>query len=163
MTEFKCEICENIFETKFKLQTHYNYHHKSSKKVIHCNICTKPFLARNSLSHHMKIFHGRKPTLKRNIQTIHEGCEDFKCDSCDKSFCNAKYLKTHIQTIHEGHKDHKCESCDKSFTEVGSLKKHIYIIHKGHKDYKCKSCGRSFLRADHLKKHLQRYYLKLEM
>ena len=40
----------------------------------------------------------------------------------------------------ERNEDFKCETCKKSFSSAGNLKKHIHIIHQGHKDYKCESC-----------------------
>ena len=67
-----------------------------------------------------------------------------KCQSCGKSFSEARNLKRHIHTVHEGHKDHKCKSCGKSFSQGGYLKNHIHTVHKGHKDNKCESCGKSF-------------------
>ena len=51
------------------------------------------------------------------------------------------YDKTH-QTVHEGCKNFKCESCGKSFTQADFLSRHIEIIHSGHKDFKCDSCGK---------------------
>ena len=44
-------------------------------------------------------------------------------------------LKRRIQTIHEGHKQHKCESNGKSFSQAGTLKKHIHTVHDAHKDH----------------------------
>ena len=41
---------------------------------------------------------------------------------------NVKYEKTH-QTVHEGCKNFKCESCGKSFTQADFLSRHINIIH----------------------------------
>ena len=57
--------------------------------------------------------------------------EDYKCESCGKSFSRLDNLKRHMHTVHEGRKDSKCE--DKSFTEAESLKKHIHTVHEGQK------------------------------
>ena len=64
--------------------------------------------------------------MRRWFKTVHEGCKDFKCESCGKSLTQG-----YVKIINEGHKDFKCESCGKSFTEAGYLKKHIKTIHKG--------------------------------
>ena len=47
-------------------------------------------------------------------------------------FLNAHSTKIHIHTVHEGHKDHKCDSCCKSYTEARILKKHIHAVHENH-------------------------------
>ena len=79
----------------------------------------------------------------QHIKTIHH--KNSKCDSCGKSFSEAGTLKRHIQTVHEGHKNFNCKSCWKSFSQEGDSKKHIYTVHEGHKDNKCDTCGKSFL------------------
>ena len=88
--------------------------------------------------------------MRRWFKTVHEGCKDFKCESCGKSLTQG-----YIKIINEGHKDFKCyfygklfiyahQNCSrrwkrfhmcnvKSFTQVDSLKGHIRNIHKGHK------------------------------
>ena len=62
----------------------------------------------------------------KQINSVHK---NHKCESCDKSFSQARYLKKHIYTVHEGHKDHKCEFCHRSFTRATTLKNHIFIVH----------------------------------
>ena len=47
-------------------------------------------------------------------------------------FLNAHSTKIHIHTVHKGHKDRKCDSCGKSYTEARILKKHIHAVHESH-------------------------------
>ena len=49
--------------------------------------------------------------MRRHIKTVHEGCKDFKCESCEKSFTQG-----HMKIIHEVHKDFKCYSYGRLFT-----------------------------------------------
>ena len=114
MTEFQCEICEKVFNTKVKLRGHYNYNHKNCDKVFNCNVCTKSFQLQSNLATHIKNVHGEK---------------HYNCD-CGKSFSNPWYLKKHIHRVHEGHKDFKCESCGKPFSQAGHLRRHIRAIHE---------------------------------
>ena len=70
--------------------------------------------------------------LKKHIKAIHQLLKDFKCDSCDKSYSEARDLKRHKtkDKIHSAsRKEFKCESCGKSFSKGGNLKKHV---RKGH-------------------------------
>ena len=39
--------------------------------------------------------------MRRQIKTVHEGCKDFKCESCEKLFTQADSLRGHIKSIHE--------------------------------------------------------------
>ena len=66
--------------------------------------------------------------VRRHIKTVHEGCNDFKCESCEKSFTQADSLRGHIKSIHEGQKDFKCDSCGKLFTCAGNMRRHIKTV-----------------------------------
>ena len=59
--------------------------------------------------------------LKKHIQDVHDGFKYRKCDSCGKSFSEARYLMKHIQKFHENQMDHKCKSCGKVFVQAGKL------------------------------------------
>ena len=63
-------------------------------------------------------------------------------------------LKKHINSVHNGQKDHKCDSCGKAFSSTGDLKKHTIAVHKGQKDHKCDFCGKLFSLSGYLKKHI---------
>ena len=47
-------------------------------------------------------------TLKKHINSVHEGLKNHKCNLCDKAFSQPSDLKFHI---HEGQKNHKCDLC----------------------------------------------------
>ena len=96
--DFVCEICEKVFNTRDKLQKHFNYNHNNTENVFNCNICTKSYETRGNLSYHMKNVHG---------------CH--KCESCGKSFFEAGYLKFHIHTIHDGFKDYNVNPVANNF------------------------------------------------
>ena len=58
----------------------------------------------------------------------------YKCDICYNCFENNINLSLrHMKTVHEGDEDFKCESSEKSFTQANSLRGHIKNIRKGHK------------------------------
>ena len=110
----------------------------------------------SNVDHVVNHFLKQVVSLKTQINTIHVGRKDYKCESCSKSFPQASGLRIHINTIHE-HKDYICESCGKSYSTAQYLKKHICTFHEGQS--KCKeSCGKSFSEAHNLKTHIRRIH-----
>ena len=85
--------------------------------------------------------------MKENINTVHEGHKNHKCEYNGKSFTGVQSLKWQTHTIHEGQKDSKCEPT-KSY-----LKEHILRVHESQNDYICETCSKSFSRAGSLKRH----------
>ena len=137
-------------------------------KQMSCDLCTKAFASRKSLSKHKKIHSGIKKynckhcnksfgkssELERHI-LIHTREKTHKCTKCDKSFSRDDTLKQH-SLIHSGEKPRKCTQCDKSFVQRGDLKRHL-LIHSGEKPHKCiwcnYSCNTAFSLKTHIKKH----------
>ena len=72
----------------------------------------------------------RQEHLKLHTNIIHEGCKDYKCESCGKQFARTGDLNRHFQSVHDSNKNYKCESCDKSFSLAGTLKSHIQGVHE---------------------------------
>lgn len=48
----------------------------------------------------------------------------FKCEQCDKSFCQQQNLRRHILIIHEN-ETYKCDLCDLAFYTKTYLKTHL--------------------------------------
>ena len=40
---FKCEVCDMIFKTKYLFKKHFSTTHDNTNIEISCNICTKTF------------------------------------------------------------------------------------------------------------------------
>ena len=87
--------------------------------ALKCEICSSIFKT--------------KETLKRHLQTVHEGKKPYKCDICDSSFSEKAKLKAHISIVHEGKKPFQCNICDASFTTKQNLNMHIASVHEGKK------------------------------
>ena len=55
--------------------------------------------------------YSHKPSLKKNIESVHE---ERKCNICDYSCSLKANLKRHIESIHEGKKPFQCDICSYS-------------------------------------------------
>ena len=78
----------------------------------------------------------------------------YKCDKCDKTFCQSGNLKIHIKTVHEGARDYKCDNCGKAFASNNGLNYHIHAAHNEEKNLKCETCGKFFSHINNLKRHI---------
>ena len=77
--QYKCDICDIVFDSKGKLKSHSNKTHRNHHK---CNICNKIF--------------GTYDHLRIHMQRVHENKREHKCNSCMKAFHSAILLKKHI-------------------------------------------------------------------
>lgn len=68
---------------------------------------------------------------------------------------NGKHdLKTHINTVHDGKNSFKCDTCVCEFAEYEGLKCHIDAAHEGMKTFKCNVSGMNLLGQIELNSHM---------
>ena len=171
MYEYKCHVCNEIFDRLCFLSNHTRTMHQCMPKVP-CNGCGRNLSTWDSL-----MAHKRKHSPEEN---------NFNCDSCNSSFRTKTGLSIHIKFKHEkpikifrcatcGHefkdncglKSHlrthlpdeerlafECEICGKRMVNKFSLKYHISTIHEMAKNYFCYLCGRGFGNKSNLRSHL---------
>ena len=80
---WKCKICNEVFENFSDLKDHRKIHRQQNYK---CEICSKLFSKKSNLQHH--------------IRSIHEGVKNHLCGFCDKAFSQASDLKKHVRNKH---------------------------------------------------------------
>ncbi|XP_029913308.1 zinc finger protein 510-like isoform X2 [Myripristis murdjan] len=145
----------------FNLQSNSN----TNKDQFTCEICSRMFLDKASVTHHMK-------THKPNLSQISKQHLPYKnkskthmcvplapsqrsnnlCKLCGKTFANPSALRVH-SVVHTGEKPHRCMLCGKGFTQKGNLKCHLRI-HTGERPFHCMKCGRTFTQKVNLNHHL---------
>jgi len=146
-------------ETKFRPQKG-----EKSNFVAHCIFCGKKFC--------------RPYSLKRHIETVHEGQkkekgEQIPCDFCGKTYTK-RSLRWHMKKEHGEilSKRHKCEICKKSFNKIRLLELHKKYYHeqgnidgkggknpenqKGLKLFFCHLCDKSYTKVYHLDDHMKK-------
>ncbi|XP_018572870.1 zinc finger protein 708-like [Anoplophora glabripennis] len=105
---YQCEVCRRDCFTEEDLHKHYRVHTK--EKPFKCKLCFRSFSDDSYLRVHERTHHGEdyfKNVMKKNgtfvdpnlVKNVIEDStpKDFKCDICQKCFCNEEFLKLHIE------------------------------------------------------------------
>ena len=137
---------------------------KMNSNIYGCIFCGKRFC--------------RPYSLKRHIETVHEGKakekgEQFPCKFCNKTYTK-RSLRWHMKKDHGEilSKRHRCEKCNKSFNKTRLLELHIKYFHeqgsnagaqdgknadtKGLKLFFCHLCDKSYTKVYHLDDHMKK-------
>ena len=170
---FRCAYCESNFDTLEELSSHHKQLHKDKRLRLKCSICTQSFLAKRSLTRHIKTVHeGIKPfkcelcnvgyytniRLRCHYQRVHKEKKrklktSFKCEYCNTEFSSKTSLITHNKKFHDGKKLHykplpkkpfKCPICNKGYKVEYYLTLHIQGVHEGKKPFLCELCNNAF-------------------
>lgn len=171
MYEYKCHICNELFDRMCFLSNHTRTMHQCMPKVAccgcgrylstwdslmahkrkhspeesnyKCDFCSTAFRTKTGLSIHIKFKH-EKPA------------KTFTCNTCGKTFKEQSVLKGHMRVhLPDAEKfAFECEICGKKMVNRFSLKYHISTIHEKEKNHFCHLCGRGFGNKSNLRSHL---------
>ncbi|PNF18795.1 hypothetical protein B7P43_G01647 [Cryptotermes secundus] len=161
LTEHKCRVCNEVFTSRNKLQSHRISHDPSvwsDLETSHlCHACGKTFNTSSKLRCHEKRVHQRIPVVLGEKKHI--------CEVCGLSFQFNKYLRKH--TLKHGEKNFvcerpfSCEHCGHAFRIYSSLLFHRRVVHEGRKVYgnkgvfPCEVCGKVFSTKQYRDIHLR--------
>lgn len=124
---YECDLCQNIFTSKSKVNIHKKRHLNRPK--IECEICGKLYASIIAVNEHM-IKH--KP-------------HEYIRFRCDQPKCNVKFYykwrhDAHKKLIHcKNPNEFRCEFCHRSLACASSLKRHRLTCPK----YKCQLVDRN--------------------
>ena len=164
-TIFKCHICGEPFDRKYKLNDHFKVH--DGIKCVKCEVCSLSFFSQSGMMAHKRIhnenaktieyecFMCHKPfSLKSNLRQHlrrHYGDKPEQCTICGRRFVFPNELKIHSET-HNGDFSHQCAECGKVFLTFILLKSHIRLKHVN-LNLICATCGKVFANRDAFRKH----------
>lgn len=124
-TDFVCEGCGKMFQTKTTLNVHKRIAHVSTETQS-CKICNAKLANWSNLMKHMK---------------NHKN-ENFECNDCDQVFNSKDKIKRHVR-VHMDLYPYACEYCDRRFKRPSNYSSHM-DTHAGVKPYYCSVCGQRF-------------------
>ncbi|XP_063240013.1 uncharacterized protein LOC134540893 isoform X2 [Bacillus rossius redtenbacheri] len=138
---FKCDRCEDAFETEIKLKTHLaNVHGDTSYKlgsatIFKCDQCGKVLTSQYY--------------LKKHILNQHTFSSVFKCIVCSVTFSEQWQLRQH--TLDQHPVDIRCTYCKSAFANEEACRQHEETHHNV--PFVCEACGRGFASQTVLDKH----------
>uniref|UniRef100_A0A1I8MW93 C2H2-type domain-containing protein n=1 Tax=Musca domestica TaxID=7370 RepID=A0A1I8MW93_MUSDO len=157
---FKCEVCFEIFTSKYKLGSHLVQRHAAGgepkpKEILKCNICGKEYATQCRLHTHLKYCDGSEVPEPGRA----------KCKDCGKSYRSQLFLELHRRKHHRNKKTFPCPVCDKLFASKHTLHYHSFT-HATERKFVCWVCQRTFkvpciLRGHFKHCHVEEYKEKM--
>ncbi|XP_071522041.1 uncharacterized protein [Panulirus ornatus] len=174
---FKCPGCEEIFNKKTNMQTHYRRVHEGLEvRRLHCDICDKGFLSPSELRKHVERVHlkvrsneiscpicgkpfGDLRDMKVHLSAVHNKDIKYPCPDCKMVFYRLNDMVNHKRRMHGGNevRTHLCPTCGKGFCSKSDLRTHISVVHEDIRKHICDICDKAFKVASHLTYHKRRH------
>lgn len=141
----KCNLCSNVFATRFNFQNHMTFSHMDHKLFV-CDLCDEHFVQRHALESHI---------------VLHKERNWHKCPACPKSFMKSSTYKKHL--FEHSENPLKCKMCFLKFIRLSDLIKH-QRVHKRNHVYLCELCSDlSFLCIKDLQEHVKMFHSNLSV
>ncbi|KAF4514189.1 UNVERIFIED_CONTAM: hypothetical protein B566_EDAN019360 [Ephemera danica] len=138
----ECKVCEELFATAEKAESHEKQPHK-----IACSQCPEYFQSQSSLKMHVSSKHL-------------EGPKQYKCSQCGRDYVSKSALLTH-EKLHKIKEPSICDVCNKSCKTPTALKYHKFVHmtdeEKAKVGFACTMCDKKFPGKTRLTLHMRRH------
>ncbi|KAJ8880857.1 hypothetical protein PR048_017329 [Dryococelus australis] len=135
LKEYKCRVCDCLFQSREKLSEH----RAEGGCMYKCQFCGKQFQYRINCIHHERVHTGEKP---------------FVCEFCGKKYRTSTIFRTHLAT-HDEAQQHVCPDCGKVFTNKAGYQYHRITHSDG--SYLCDVCGKTLKHVSSLRIHKHKH------
>merc|ERR1711963_851627 len=164
---FKCEVCNQGFQSMAALQHHVNTIHEVQHQVVGKKGAGKGGFGPATLQCEYKYsgasladsltgiaVQNIQPIVGKNGKVKKEKRRNWQCDICQNRFSRKDHLAKHVAAVHEKIRPFECTTCGQKFSQKHHLSKHILAVHAKVKPYGCHLCDQSFLQRHHLGAHI---------
>lgn len=134
---FKCDTCDESFDTKPLLDLHID---KMHVKDFFCNKCKEAFASKEELKKHCRIH------------------KDFYCEKCNRSFVDARALMWH-QRLHNNERPYICQTCGRGFVSANRRNQHCVCAHTA-PTRRCPVCPALFHLRSMVNTHIRKVHLQ---
>ena len=111
---YNCKDCEISLKNYGALKKHREEEHRT----IECDICESEIYFKN-IKRHMKLHKNDTPATASRKKKKKEMNKKFKCEHCQKFFCDKNTLNRHVKTHL-----YPCEKCKQTFQSKAGLSDH---------------------------------------
>ena len=146
--KFECEMCDNVYNRRDKLEKHKTTCganmvrvRKAPTEAYKCDACEKIFTQKRYLSQHKRT-HAVRMTLR-----------EYDCKFCEKIYTSNQSLGKHIQKNHPNPR--RVENANVGVFVLDSSTPPPKVRQKNKKIFNCKQCNYESGRSDNLKRHLE--------
>ncbi|KAJ2939908.1 hypothetical protein O0L34_g6614 [Tuta absoluta] len=160
---FPCVLCDQSFQSFYKLSVHMNTHYKYHV----CEVCGSSYINRLSLRVHVQMRHkelkcalcpatfSQQYLRVKHMRKVHNTYKSVRyCLLCHKTFRYTYMLEEHkIQEHGKKRPVAVCSECGKSFLSPFNLRNHIRCVHNKERNHPCTHCGQCFFTSHDQRRH----------
>ena len=175
---FKCEVCNQVFQSMAALQHHVNTIHEvqpqavqfgkkgQRKGFVPATLQCEYKYSGASLADSLTgiAVQNIQPIVGKNGKVKKEKRRNWQCDICQNRFSRKDHLAKHVAAVHEKIRPFECTTCGQKFSQKHHLRAHILARHEDDKTaakaFACQQCQKRFTRNDHLERHIESVHEK---
>ncbi|XP_052748362.1 zinc finger protein 41-like isoform X2 [Galleria mellonella] len=168
--EFKCKVCDVVYNLESDLKSHTDTVHKETDRIKQESRDRVKSKQEKPPSKEAgrderpqcvecgKIFSSRK-TYRYHLNVLHKGQNRYPCPRCGKVYQWKSNLGRHMRS-HKARDSGElyCAACDKRFASVATYRQHLRVsrrhVAEAEFSFVCDDCGKKFVNKTRLRDHI---------